>query len=180
MKLSIVVPAYNEQNYIRNCLGSILKERQNYLSEIEVIVVNNASTDSTEEIAASYPWVRIVREPNKGLVNARKAGYLASTGDLVANVDADTILPTGWIKKVFEEFAADQELVALSGPFVIYDQPLKINLMVRTFYYLGYIGYIFNRHIFRVGSMLQGGNYIFRRSAFEKIGGFSNEFDFYG
>jgi len=180
MKLSFVIPAYNEETNIGKCLGKIREEIQNKPYDIEIIVVNNASTDRTKEIASSFQNVKIVDEPKKGLVQARQSGFIASSGDLIANVDADTILTPRWIDKVLEEFSKNSELIALSGPFIYYDLPRATNIGVRIFYYLGFVSYLANRFIFRTGAMLQGGNFIIRKSALEKIGGYNLEFDFYG
>ncbi|OGF24651.1 glycosyl transferase family 2 [Candidatus Falkowbacteria bacterium RIFCSPLOWO2_12_FULL_45_13] len=180
MKLSMVIPAYNEEELIGDCLNSILLEISGKNYDLEVIVVNNASTDKTREIIASFPKVRLVDEPYKGLVRARRAGFLDSSGELVANIDADTRMTEGWFDKVFEEFSKNPKLVGLSGPFIYYDLSKQARAGVRLFYYLGFIIYLFNRYIFGVGSMLQGGNFVIKRTALEAIGGFNNEFDFWG
>jgi len=180
MKLSVVIPAYNEEALIGECLASILHEIRGKNYDLEIIAVNNASSDRTREIILSFPGVKLVDEPNKGLVKARRAGFQASKGELVANVDADTRMTEGWFDKVFEEFKKDEKLVGLSGPFIYYDLSKKARAGVRLYYYLGFITYIFNRYIFRIGSMLQGGNFIIRRTALEAIGGFNSDFDFWG
>ena len=115
MKLSFVVPAYNEEAYLGSCLGSIVREIEQTRYEAEIIVVNNASTDMTKAIASSYAFVTVVDEPRKGIVKARDAGYRAAKGDLIANIDADNMLPAGWLEKVVRSFR-NGKLVALSGP----------------------------------------------------------------
>ena len=97
--VSFVVPAYNEAAYLRPTLLAILRETRSVDCPTEIVVVDNASTDATRKVAESIPNVRVVDEPRKGLVQARQAGYLATTGELVANIDADTVLPEGWLKK---------------------------------------------------------------------------------
>ena len=81
MKLSFVIPAYNEEAYLPKCLEAVLVEKKRGKYDIEVIVVNNASTDSTRQVALSYPGVIVVDEPQKGLSAARQAGFLAATGN---------------------------------------------------------------------------------------------------
>lgn len=180
MKLSVVIPAYNEEGFIGDCLNSILYEIEGKNYDLEIIVVNNASTDRTRQIIASFPKVKLVDEPDKGLVKARRAGYLASAGELVANLDADTRITKGWFDKVFSEFSKNEKLVALSGPHIYYDLSKKDRAAVRAFYYSGYFFYLLNRYILGVGSMLQGGNFVIKRTALEAIGGFSSDFDFWG
>jgi len=181
MKLSFVIPAYNEEKHIGLCLDSVIKQANNYPpSQVEIIVVNNASTDRTREIAASYPNVKVVNEPAKGLVRARRAGYLASTGDLIANVDSDAILTPGWIAFVFHEFKKNPKLVGLSGPYKYYDLPKHITAFIGVFYYIGYAVYFLNRFILRTGSMLQGGNFVVTRAGLDQIGGYDTSIEFYG
>ncbi|MBI3627848.1 MAG: glycosyltransferase family 2 protein [Candidatus Sungbacteria bacterium] len=179
-KISFVIPAYNEEHYISECLRSVLVELQSVDVKVEVIVVNNASRDRTGEIARSFHGVRVVDEPGKGLARARQAGFTASLGELIANIDADTILRPGWIEMALKEFEHDRRLVALSGPYIYHDLSLWHNIFVRFFYWLGYILYLLNRFVFRVGSMIQGGNFIVCREALTKIGGFDPRFYFYG
>jgi len=180
MKLSFVIPAYNEEDLIGKCLDSILKQAADRPDDIEIIVVNNTSTDRTREVASSFPGVIIVNESKKGLVNARRAGFLASSGDFIANIDADTMLTPGWIDKVLKAFADNQNLVALSGPHIFHDLSRAFNLWVRLFYGVAFASYLMNRFVFQVGSMLQGGNFVIKRSALQKIGGYNLEFDFWG
>ena len=180
MKLSFIIPAYNEEKYLGKCLESILREENEKNHETEIIVVNNASTDGTRKVAEAFRGVNIVDEPRKGLVQARQSGFMASNGDLIANVDADTILTPGWIEKVFDEFLKDEKLVALSGPFVYYDLSDMGNFWVKLFFYFGFAGNLIGQKIFKRGSILQGGNFVLRRTALEKIGGYNLKLQFYG
>ena len=122
----------------------------------------------------------MVDEPEKGLVQARRAGFQRATGELIANVDADTIVTEGWLNRVLAEFERNPGLVALSGPYIYYDVSKKARAAVRAFYVMGYGFYVLNRFVLRVGSMLQGGNFVVRRAALEQIGGFNPLFTFYG
>jgi cellulose synthase/poly-beta-1,6-N-acetylglucosamine synthase-like glycosyltransferase len=178
--VSFVVPAYNEEKHLARTLTAIIGEIRQSGCAAEVIVVNNASTDGTAALAASFPDVIVVDEPEKGLVPARRAGFQRATGDLVANVDADTIVTQGWLDRVLAEFRRNPDLVALSGPYIYYDVSKRARAAVRAFYMMGYGFYVLNRFVLRVGSMLQGGNFVVRRAALEQIGGFNPLFAFYG
>lgn len=181
MKLAFVIPAYNEEKLIGTCLESVLAEIKRSGIPADVIVVNNASTDRTGEIARSYAGVRVVDEPKKGLVNARDAGFAASEGyDLVANIDSDTIVPEGWLDVVMREFKQDKNLVCLSGPYIYYDMAWHNRVMVNMFYGLTYLIYLLNRFILRVGSVVQGGNFVFKREAWVKAGGYDRSIEFFG
>jgi glycosyltransferase involved in cell wall biosynthesis len=193
MRLSFVVPAYNEEAYLPACLESILNQIDLATSGLaadacEIIVVNNASTDRTREVALRYPGVTVVDEPRKGLTFARQAGFAASTGDLIANVDADSRLTPGWVAKVLTTFAeaeaarppAPRPLAAFSGPLVYYDLTPQQRRLVHIFYMTAWTTYAINRYILRIGSMVQGGNFVVSRASLEAIGGFNTAISFYG
>lgn len=180
MKISFVIPAYNEEKYLPKCLESVIKEKKRGKHDIEIIVVNNASTDNTREVILSYPEVILVDEMRKGLAAARQAGFKASTGDLIANIDSDSILTPDWTDNVISQFTKNPKLVALSGPFIYHDMSMFSNFLVRIWYCLDYGLYLFHRFILRVSSHLQGGNFVVRRSALEQIGGFDQAFPFWG
>ena len=184
MKISFVVPAYNEQALLARSLNAIrdeiIRAGQRLGEDAEIIVVNNASTDETAAVAAAIPGVTVVEEPRKGLVQARWAGFEASSGELVANIDADTVIPAGWLTEALRQFERGRTLVGLSGPYVYYGVPRRVNLVVGAYYRLAYTAYLFNRFVLNVGSMLQGGNFIVRRDAMLKLGSPSHRFSFYG
>ena len=180
MRVSFVIPAYNEEAYLPDCLESILAQTKDLSDAVEIIVVNNASTDRTREVALKYPGVRVVDETRKGLTFARQAGFAASTGELIANVDSDSRLTPGWLKRVLDEFSSNPKIVALSGPFIYYDLTPSQLISVRIFYAAAFLVYAVNRYILRAGSMVQGGNFVLRRDALEKIGGFNTAISFYG
>lgn len=183
MKVSIVVPAYNEEEMLPACLESI----QNAVAhsglgegEWEIIVVNNASTDRTREVALAIPGVRVVDEQRKGLTRAKQAGFMAARGELIAHPDADTLMPPQWLRLALEEFARSPKLVGLSGPYIYYEDSQLSRLITWSWLGAGFLLHIFLRDILRVGAMMQGGNYIVRREALEKVGGYDTTIEFYG
>lgn len=184
MKISFVVPAYNEQALLPRSLHAIrdeiLRAGQVLGVDAEIIVVNNASTDRTREVAEAVEGVRVVDEPRKGLVQARWCGFEASTGELIANIDADTVIPPGWLSQVMWEFGKNKALVALSGPYTYYGVPNKVNITVGIYYRAAWLAYALNRFVLNVGAMLQGGNFVVKREAMLKLGSPDLRFSFYG
>lgn len=84
MKVSIIMPAYNSEEYIRRALESIPKR-----DDIEVIVINDGSEDRTKEIVKEYDVVLIDREENKGIGYSRKEGIAAAKGEYIMFFDSD-------------------------------------------------------------------------------------------
>ena len=111
------------------------------------------------------PDVKVVDEPQRGLVQARRAGCLATEGEYIANIDADTVLAEGWLQTALAEFAHSPDLVALSGPYIHYDLPTPARLVAAGFYRAVYIVHLLSRVV---------------AGALESAGGFNPEFRFYG
>ena len=89
-RVTVVVPVFNGEKHLRQCLDSVVQQT---LADIEIIVVNDGSTDSTGAICAEYSSkdsrVVLVEQPNGGLASARNAGLRQATGEYVGFVDAD-------------------------------------------------------------------------------------------
>ncbi len=164
-KVSLVIPAYNEEKYIGMCLLYAIRSGEGKFYEI--IVVDNKSTDRTAEIAGRYEGVRIVREENKGLTHARQRGFLEAKGDILAYIDADTRMPSGYYEKVVQEFENDPDLACFSGPHEYYDIKESHQLLVKIFWkVVAFPAYLI------VGYMTIGVNFAIRKDVLEKMGGF--------
>ena len=89
-KVSVIVPAYNTEPYIEQCVNSVLHQT---LKDIEIIFINDGSTDRTGEIleylVAGHPNAKVIHQENKGLYRTREFGLSLATGDYVGWIDAD-------------------------------------------------------------------------------------------
>lgn len=95
--ITIIVPAHNEQEYISECLSSL--NSQNYPKDkYEVILVDNNSTDRTQEIAQQFS-IQIIEQKTGPVGAVRNAGARQATGELLAFIDADCIAPVDWLSK---------------------------------------------------------------------------------
>src|SRR6266404_9608138 len=101
LTLTIVIPAYNEQGYIKACLDSIKNQSE---APNEVIVVDNNSTDKTVEIARKYSFVKVIHEKRQHQVFAQAAGFNLAKGDIIGRIDADSVLPADWVRKIKAAF----------------------------------------------------------------------------
>lgn len=90
IKVSVIVPVYNAEKYIATCVESILSQT---LQELEVIFINDGSTDQSRQIIENYkkvnPQIKLINQENQGVSMARNAGLQAATGEYVGFVDAD-------------------------------------------------------------------------------------------
>lgn len=119
LTLTIVIPAYNEERYLAACLKSIAGQS---VKPDEVIVVDNNSTDGTVQAARRFDFVTILSEPIQGALFARNRGFAAARSDIIARLDADSVLPARWVGRVKQEFASP-DTAAVTGPVNGYDLP---------------------------------------------------------
>lgn len=158
MKISLVIPVYNEEKYIANCLKSIARQK---IKPDEVLVVNNNCTDNTLTIIKTFPFVRVIHETKQGMIAARNAGFNTAQYDIIARCDADTRLPPNWIAKIHRNFMR-YKIDALTGPIMFYDAPIKSSLIARA--YLDMM-----KPIHRGGETLVGPNMIITKEMWEKV-----------
>lgn len=119
MKISYIIPAYNEENYIVRCIESVEKQT---LKPHEIIVVDNNSKDATAKLAKQHPLVTLLSESQQGMIYARNTGMNYATGEILARIDADTLLFPSWGEQVSNAFSSGPKtLGAVTGPGVFYD-----------------------------------------------------------
>ena len=175
MKLSFVIPAHNEEAYISDCLNSILTVVKDRSDDWEIIVVNNASTDRTKAVAAAFPGVKVVDEPDKGLTKARQKGLDEAKGEWLAYLDADTRLSENWLNRLRQAMEQNNKMVCYSGPYRYYDAS-KIREKI-----LNLLWQLSAPVTYRlVGYMILGGNCVVKKEALLAIGGFDTTIKFYG
>ena len=154
--VSIVVPAYNEEGCLTACLSAL--QHQTYQGAYEIILVNNASTDHTAEIAKAM-GVHVMNESHKGYVHAMSAGFAIARGEIIASTDADTIVPPDWLERIVQTLQADPTIVATGGIFRVHD----------CSYWLSRTLSLASRHI----GHPSGGNMAVRKWAYQAAGGFN-------
>jgi len=158
MKISVVIPVFNEEKYITQCLESIARQKT---PPDEVIVVDNNCTDASIALALRFPFVRVVLEKKSGMIASRNAGFNAATGEIIARCDADTLLPPNWITKIKKNFSRSA-IDALTGPLSYYDAPIKTTMIARA--YLDMM-----KPIHQGGETLVGPNMILTKAIWEKV-----------
>ena len=155
LTLTIIIPAYNEENYIGVCLESISRQT---VKPDEVILVDNNSTDATVKIARSYSFVKIVHEPHQGRYAARQKGFEAASSVLIGQIDADTRLWPNWTQVVKDYFAVHPEVDAISGTGWFYNFRFKkLGSLLHAFIYYHL------QAVITGGMTLWGGNMVIRR-----------------
>lgn len=162
--VSIVIPAFNEEDYIEKTLKSILSQNiiLKHTDYFECIVVDNDSTDRTADIAKQY--CQVIYAP-RGKLNARHTGIKQAVGDIIVSCDADCYYPPNWLNLLLRHFHRP-EVVAASGPFLA-----QGNLLHR----------LITVWVMSLGpgirSRLSGANCAFKKETYFKVGGFDLSID---
>ncbi|HZH63684.1 MAG TPA: glycosyltransferase family A protein [Flavisolibacter sp.] len=181
--VTVIIPAFNEEKYIVRTLETLLL--QNY-PHFEVIVVNNASTDKTVEVVASFIYnqeqtfkIRLLHEERQGTQFARECGRKAATGEIIAQLDADCLPPPNWIT-IGVQLLQEKNRAAVAGPYDYFDSRLFIRALT-------YVSQVFvlqplNQlaQVFRKGGVIIGGNVFIKASILEQSGGYNTALRFYG
>lgn len=160
MQLSIVIPAYNEEKYLPDTLDAITRSLAN-IPNVELIVVNNQSTDSTRDIALEH-GATVVDETEHNIGRVRNTGAAAANGEVLVFIDADTIVFPGVFENILE-MMSDERCFG-GGVAVDYQKPYRrfwFAMFVKTFTFFGAL------------MKMRGGACVFcRRDIFQAIGGF--------
>lgn len=156
VSVSVVIPAYNEDACLAECLYAL--QNQTYHGTYEIIVVNNASTDHTLEIAQSM-GVKVIVEPRKGYVQAMRAGFAVATGEIIASTDADTIVSSRWLEQIVHAIQVDPKIVATGGIFKVH-------------HCSPWLAHILSLASRSIGHPC-GGNMAVRKWAYDAVGGFN-------
>ncbi|MBC8148888.1 MAG: glycosyltransferase family 2 protein, partial [Verrucomicrobiaceae bacterium] len=109
MKVSVIIPAHNEQEYLPAGLNAVAAAAKICPHEVETVVVLNRCNDRTEEIAREFGAV-IAKEDAKNLSRIRNAGAAASSGDLIVTIDADSQMHPQYLRLVVEKLAKGRDI----------------------------------------------------------------------
>ena len=131
-KISVIIPAYNEEKNIEKCLNSLMAQT---MKPDQVIVVDDGSTDATPAIVSKYE-VELVRLPKKGRASIERVHLVLKAGsnflndfDYIGILDADTILEPSYYEKLVKEFQKDEKLGIAGGELVNQTSGLILGLI---------------------------------------------------
>ena len=116
--ISIIVPIYNVEKYLHQCLQSIINQS---FSDIEIILINDGSTDGCYDICEEYKKrdsrIVVVHKENSGLVNARKTGISYAHGDYIAYVDADDWIEPNMFERMYQIMIKQSVDIVMCGRY---------------------------------------------------------------
>jgi len=163
--VSIVIPCYNQGDYLEETVQSVLKSTYR---PIEIIIVNDGSKDDSLKVAFQlkdqYPEVKVMDQPNGGVAKARNTGINSASGTYILPLDGDDLISTDYLEKSVEVLAREPEVK------VVYCQAVKFNASRQKPWKLK----AFSRNRLARDNMIFVAS-LFRKSAFEAVGGFSED-----
>lgn len=165
MKISVVIPALNEEKRLPAMLKSVFAQKTRF--EYEVIVADGCSEDNTVKIA-KRSGARVVKERNRSAAWERSAGVKAARGEIIAFADSDSIVPADWVETLGAEFENDKSVVMVYGfAYLIEESKFMNSLAIAA-------TTIFLSALSALGiHNAPGFNMAVRKSAYEKCGGFN-------
>ena len=181
-KLSVVVPAWNEEVGILKTISSLVG---NGYENLEVVVINDGSTDNSDRITRDFikefeklnpkhkGMIRYIYQPNGGKGKALNNGILHATGEIILTMDADSAIEEGGLEKLVRYYR-DPEIMCVVGNVRVGNTSTVVGLMQHLEYYFGFY--------FKRAYAMMGAEYIFggacasfRKSVFDTIGLFDTE-----
>lgn len=173
MLISVVIPAYNEEDSLPKTLDSLVRQETRF--PYEVIVVDNNSTDNTADVVKSFDTklhIQVIDESQKGRGAARQRGFREAKGDIIASTDADTNVPAHWIESIGLFFEKNTSSVAITA---LCHYPSR-KISVQLFNGVLYVAFQVFRLLFG-NYWLSGFSFAIKREAYFEAGEFNSKID---
>jgi hypothetical protein len=162
LSVSVVIPVRDDAAELERCLRLLAQQT---VRPLEVVVVDNASTDGSAAVATRH-GARLVAEPRVGIPAAAAAGYDAARGQVIARCDADSRPPRDWVERIVRDLAADPGLDAVTGRGRFHDLPRALAPLVGRVY-LG--AYYLLVHAALGHTPVWGSNMALRRRTWQEV-----------
>lgn len=121
-KISIIIPVYNREHHLEECVDSILLSMNN---DVEIIIIDDGSNDRTPEICNNlekeHECIKVIHQKNKGVASARNAGVKAATGEWIAWVDSDDLVKSTYINTLNKFINSTDADIIIFGYTTFYD-----------------------------------------------------------
>ena len=159
-KISVIIPAHNEERYVKRCIASVRKAARQYPGETEILVICNRCTDRTAEIARACGAVT-VRDETRCIAAVRNAGIRAASGQIIVTIDCDNRMTPGTLLEIYR--------LLRTGRYIGGGAPMRFERYSLPLY--------LNDYLCRLGFRATGlycGIFWAKKSTFDAIGGFAD------
>lgn len=128
VQISVIIPVYNVEKYIKRCVDSVLRQTH---TDLEIILVNDGSTDNSGSICDEYASrdsrVKVIHKANGGLSSARNAGIDIATGDYIGFVDSDDFIDTDMYRILLDAMLENEADISVGGYYELSGNKLKLS-----------------------------------------------------
>lgn len=163
--LDVVIPCYNEEHDIAQCLDLLLAQADDIA---QIIVVDNNSTDTTPKIlkqySAAHQNITVLRETRQGVEFARDTGLAHATSDIIARIDVDARVQPGWARALRDFYGTHSDVQASTGATEYYDLPARRFTNFMTWFFM-----TVSNELLAGSVNLYGANMSIRKDAWESI-----------
>lgn len=168
--VSIIVPIYNVEKYLEECIESIIS--QTY-KNIEIILVNDGSTDGSKKIvdeyASKYKFIKVIHKKNGGLSDARNCGIKNSNGEYICFVDSDDIVTNDYIETMYYNIKNYNTCIAACGMCNFYEDGKKQEICFKNIKQL-YVGEDAHKYLNIMGYFnVSSCNKLYKKELFDNI-----------
>lgn len=182
--LSVIICTRNRADELVNCLPELTRQAKE-LSDVEIVIVDNGSTDGTRELVSrmssefGYQYC-YAYEAEAGLGRARNRGRATASGEVIAYIDDDVVIRPGWLGQVREHFVAKRSDCLAGSVEVEVEGGLPEWFPERFLYILGRTELGDKERVLRYPEHPQGNNFAIRVEVFDRVGGFNPKISLYG
>jgi len=167
LKASVIIPAYNEENSIKECILALQNQTR---KPFEIILADDGSFDNTVEIAETFSEIKILKQKNRGPAVARNCGAKIAKGEIIVFIDADCVAEKNWLEEMLKPFES-REIAGVQGRYKTNQKELiarfsQIEIEER------YERLSKEKYIDFIGSYSAA----YRKGVFEKFNGFDEKF----
>lgn len=166
MQISVIIPHLNQPEHLARCLASLAAGQ---LQPQEILVVDNGSALLPQTVCAAYPKVRLLSEPTPGPGPARNAGIAASSGEILAFIDADCLADPAWLEAAAREMADPAAQILGGDVRIALKDPKHLSALEA---YESIFAYRMDRYIAHEG-FTGTGNLVIRRNVYDAVGAFA-------
>lgn len=178
--ISFIICTYNRANILKKCIDSVVDSCSKHLDDIEILVIDNNSSDNTsvlvEELATRNEYIKYYKELNVGLSFARNRGIKEANGSYVVFLDDDVILDKDYLINLLQFINNNNDVVCIAGKIIpIWKQEKPKWFSDEFFSIIGETRYGSEVRILEEREYPMGGNMIFLKSTFNEIGYFNTD-----
>ncbi len=171
-QVTVLVPARNEASRIGACLESLLNQKFNR-ELLEIIVINDQSTDQTAERVKSFEGVKLINlDRNLGKKGALTKGVSIAQGSLIVTTDADCTFDEDWLSTIVSFYETGDKKMIVSP--VKFDGPISFLEKFQTLDFIGMQGVTGASSYWQISNMANGANLAFEKEAFLEVGGYAD------